>query len=92
MDENVVQVVGKQVLDFVNKETGEKIVGVNLFINRSDENVDGLKAVKQFIGTTSSAYSQALALDFSKGSLDCVFHYSFQVGQKRPVLTSIEVV
>ena len=43
MNENVVQVVGKQVLDFVNKETGEKIVGVNLFINRPDENVDGLK-------------------------------------------------
>ncbi len=92
MESNVTKVVGKQVLDFVNKETGEKIVGVNLFINRPDENVDGLKAVKQFIGTTSSAYSQALNLDFSNGSLDCVFNYSFQVGQKRPVLTSIDVV
>ena len=92
MESNVTKVVGKQVLDFVNKETGEKIVGVNLFINRPDENVDGLQAVKQFIGTTSSAYAQALELDFSKGSLDCVFNYSFQVGQKRPVLTSIDVV
>ena len=92
MDENVVQVVGKQVLDFVNKETGEKIVGVNLFINRPDENVDGLKSIKQFIGVNSTAYEQALALDFSRGSLDCIFNYDFQVGQKRPVLTSIEVV
>lgn len=92
MESNVTKVVGKQVLDFVNKETGEKIVGVNLFINRPDENVDGLKSVKQFIAPSSSAYSQALALDFSKGSLDCVFNYSFQVGQKRPVLMSIDVI
>ena len=74
MNEDAVQVVGKQVLDFVNEETGEKIKGVNLFINRTDENVDGLKAIKQFIGTSSSAYNQALALDFSEGSLNCVFN------------------
>ena len=30
MDVDVVKVVGKQVLDFVNQETGEKIQGVNL--------------------------------------------------------------
>lgn len=92
MNNDAIKVVGKQVLDFVNKDTGEKIQGVNLFINRPDENVDGLKAIKQFIGITSSAYSQALNLDFSNGSLDCVFNYSFQVGQKRPVLISIDVV
>ncbi len=92
MDVDVVKVVGKQVLDFVNQETGEKIQGVNLFILTSDENVIGLKAVKQFIGTSSPVYGQALTLDFSQGSLDCRFNYSYKIGQKKPTLTSIEVL
>lgn len=92
MNDNVVQVVGKQVLDFVNQETGEQIKGVNLFINTPDDNVVGLKALKQFIGVQSAAYNQAFNLDFSAGSLNCIFKYDYRVGQKRPILTSIEVV
>lgn len=92
MDVDVVKVVGKQVLDFVNEETGEKIQGVNLFISTPDEHVTGLKAVKQFIGASSDVYGQALALDFSQGSLDCKFNYSYKIGQRKPTLTSIEVL
>ena len=92
MDVDVVKVVGKQVLDFVNQETGEKIQVVNLFILTPDENVIGLKAVKQFIGTSSVVYGQALNLDCSGGMLDCRFNYSYRIGQKKPTLTSIEVL
>lgn len=92
MKDNVVQVVGKQVLDFENRETGEQVKGVNLFINTPDDHVFGLKAVKQFIGVKSAAYNQAFNLDLSAGSLNCIFKYDYRVGQKHPVLTSIEVV
>lgn len=91
MDCTVVKVVGKQVLDFVNKETGEKIKGVNLYIIRPDENVEGFKSIKQFIGQNSSAYQDALDLDFSSGPVDCCFDYSYNVGQTRPVLESISL-
>ena len=57
-----------------------------------DENVIGLKAVKQFIGTSSVVYGQALNLDCSGGMLDCRFNYSYRIGQKKPTLTSIEVL
>ncbi len=92
MNDEVVKVVGKQILDFTNRETGEAVQGVNLFIVTPDETVIGMKAIKQFIGVSSPAYHQAAGLDFSNGSLDCMFNYNVRVGKKRPVLTSIDVV
>ena len=58
--DDVITVVGKQLIDFVNKETGEKIKGINLFVVRPDENVQGLKAVKVFINPESKRSSQPL--------------------------------
>lgn len=90
--DNVLQVVGKQVVDFVNKETGEKIQGVNLFVLTPDENVEGLKAHKQFIGTQSLAYAQAYNLDVLHSPVDVKFIYKYKIGQKTPQLVGIEVV
>lgn len=92
MDDSIVKVVGKQLLDFVNEETGEKIQGVNLFILTSDENVDGMKAIKQFIGTQSLAYAQALQLNLFDGFIDCKFKYSYRPGMRKPALVGIEIV
>ncbi len=92
MSNDIVKVVGKQILDFKNRDTGEMVQGVNLFVLVPDDNVLGMKAVKQFIALSSPAYHQAAGLDFSNGSLDCIFNYNVRVGQKRPVLTSIDVV
>lgn len=92
MDDSIVKVVGKQVLDFVNEETGEKIQGVNLFLLTPDENVEGFKAIKQFIGTNSLVYAQAYNLNLFDGFIDCRFKYSFRPGQKKPTLVGIELV
>lgn len=92
MDDSIVKVVGKQVLDFVNEDTGEKIQGVNLFLLTPDENVEGYKAIKQFIGTSSVAYAQALQLNLFDGFIDCKFKYSYRPGQKKPTLVGIEIV
>lgn len=50
MNDTIVKVVGKQVVDFLNKDTGEKIQGVNLFVLAPDENVEGFKAHKPKTG------------------------------------------
>ena len=92
MDDTIVKVVGKQILDFVNEETGEKIQGVNLFLLTPDENVEGMKAIKQFIGTSSLAYAQAYNLNLFDGFIDCRFKYSYRPGQRKPTLTAIEIV
>ncbi|MBE6112847.1 MAG: hypothetical protein E7195_07545 [Peptococcaceae bacterium] len=91
MNDNIVKVVGKQVVDFVNKETGEMIKGISLFVLVEDERVIGYKATKQFIGVNSPAYDSASALNLANGSLDCIFNYAFKVGQKTPTLLSVEV-
>lgn len=92
MDDSIVKVVGKQIVDFLNKETGEKIQGVNLFLLIPDENVEGLKAIKQFIGTQSLAYAQAYNLDVFNGFVDARFVYKYKPGQKSPQLVGIELV
>ena len=86
-----VTVVGRQVLDFPNKETGERIQGVNLFIIRPDENVYGLKALKMFIGIQSAAYQDALNLNLTS-PVQCVFDYQYTVGQSKPILRGIKEV
>lgn len=44
----VVQIIGKQSLDFTTKE-GQVIRGTNLFVAYKSENVEGLKAEKIFV-------------------------------------------
>lgn len=92
MDDTIVKIVGKQVVDFVNKDTGEKIQGVNLFLLAPDENVEGLKAHKQFIGTQSLAYAQAYNLDVVQSPVDARFVYKYKIGQKTPQLVGIDLV
>lgn len=92
MNDTIVKVVGKQVVDFLNKDTGEKIQGVNLFVLAPDENVEGFKAHKQFIGTQSLAYAQAYNLDVLHSPVDVKFVYKYKIGQKTPQLVGIELV
>jgi len=88
---DITTVVGKQVVDFVNKETGERIHGLNLFIIRPDENVQGLKALKQFINPQSPAYNDALSIDVSEPR-QVEFIYSYSVGQTKPLLKGLRVI
>lgn len=44
----VVQIIGRQTLDFTTKE-GQLIKGTNLFVAYKDENTEGLKADKFFV-------------------------------------------
>lgn len=92
MEDSIVKIVGKQILDFVNEDTGEKIQGVNLFLLTSDKNVEGMKAIKQFVASNSVAYAQAYNLNLFDGFIDCSFKYSYRPGQKKPTLVGIEVV
>ena len=90
MENDKVRIVGRQLLDFPNRETGEKIQGLNLFVLVLDENVVGMKAVKQFIPLTSPVYSKLLQLDLEMDYVDCIFKYSYKPGQSEPVLVDIE--
>ena len=89
--DDIITVVGKQLIDFVNKETGEKIKGINLFVVRPDENVQGLKAVKVFINPESKAYNDAIVLDVTS-PVQCEFMYKYSVGQSKPLLVGIKKV
>ena len=84
-------VVGKQIVDFVTQENGERVQGVNLFLVQPDENVQGLKAVKLWIDGKSKAYSDALVVDVSEPCV-CEFIYQYTVGQKKPQLVGIKAV
>lgn len=44
----VVQIIGRQTLDFTTKE-GQLIKGTNLFVAYKDENTEGLKADRFFV-------------------------------------------
>lgn len=44
-----VKLLGFMGVDFKNKQTGEQIVGMNIFVAFKDENVHGLKAEKFFL-------------------------------------------
>ena len=48
---NIMQakLLGFMGVDFKNKQTGEQIVGMNIFVAFKDENVHGLKAEKFFL-------------------------------------------
>lgn len=88
---DIITVVGKQIVDFANKETGERIKGINLFIIRPDDNVQGLKALKQFINPESLAYNDALVLDVSD-PVQCEFQFKYSVGQTKPLLVGIKAI
>lgn len=89
--DDMTTVVGKQIVDFVNKETGEKIKGISLFVIRPDENVQGQKAVKVFINPDQNAYNDALALDVTV-PVQCEFIYKYSVGQTKPQLVGIKAL
>lgn len=54
--------VGKQIVDFTNKETGEIVQGVKLHYLCLDERVTGQSAETKFIRKDNSLYSKALDL------------------------------
>ena len=88
-----VQIVGKQVVNFDNTETGQKIQGVKLYVVGKNDNVDGFCASKIWIDSTKTGlYQKAQALSFANGSLDCELDYQMQIGQTKAVLCDIRVL
>ena len=88
-----VQVVGKQMVKFIDKETGEKIDGIKLYVLGRNDNVDGLCASNIWIDATKPVlYRAADALSFANGTLNCDFDYQMQLGKPKPVLMDIKVL
>lgn len=56
--------VGKQNVQFVNRETGEEIKGVKLHYTAPDDNVSGMAALTQFINYNNALYNKAMNLSF----------------------------
>ena len=60
------ELVGKQNVKFVDRESGELIEGVKLHFTGADNNVSGLAAMTQFIRKDHPCYDKALACPFGK--------------------------
>lgn len=56
------ELVGKQMVDFPDKQTGEQIQGIKLHYLTYDDHVSGRAAVTQFIRINNPCYSRALGL------------------------------
>lgn len=65
------ELVGKQVLNFTDKKTGELIQGIRLHFVAPDDNVKGQAAVTKFIRIDSPLYQKAC--DIPLGPFNIVF-------------------
>ena len=52
--------VGKQMVDFPNRETGEQVTGVKLHFTCPDNRVAGLAANTQFLRVDHACYQKAV--------------------------------
>ena len=58
--------VGRQFINFTNKETGEVIKGVKLHFTGSDDRVIGQASLTQFIREGHACYQKALDCPFGE--------------------------
>ena len=84
-----VTVLGKQLIDFANKETGEVISGVKVFFGAPDDGVEGLVCDKQWFDAKHRLYRTAKALNVGQ---EYDFTYENRPGKKYSTLADIEPV
>ena len=77
------QLVGKQMVDFVNQQTGEQVKGIKLHFTCPDDRVSGLAASTQFIRSSHACYDKAV--NIALGEFTIIY------GQKGSVVDLISV-
>lgn len=65
------ELVGKQLVNFPDRETGEQVKGVKLHFTHQDERVSGLAADTLFVRESNPCYGKAL--DLKIGPFDLVY-------------------
>lgn len=56
------RLVGKQMVDFPDKETGEQVKGIKLHFTCADDRVSGEAAMTQFVRADNACYEKAVGL------------------------------
>lgn len=88
-----VTVVGKKVVDFENRETKERIEGINLYVIGPSKDVVGQMADKRWVKKEDAKlYDIALSLDVSSHFVDVELIYETQMGSRNPQLVGIKVL
>ena len=84
-----VTILGKQPVNFANKETGEVISGVKIYFGAPDRGVQGVVADKQWFDDKHPLYDTACGLSVDA---DYDFIYENRPGRKYSTLAAIEAV
>lgn len=88
-----VTVVGKKVVDFENRDTKERIEGINLYVIGETEGVQGKMADKRWVKKENAKlYEIALSLDVSSHYVDVELIYETQMGSRNSQLVGIKVL
>lgn len=69
-----VNLIGKEMMNFPDKETKQLIKGIRLHLTVPDDRVSGLSAVRQFIRIDNPAYDEACSLPLGP----VAFEYGFR--------------
>lgn len=63
------KLVGKQMVNFVSRDTGEEVKGIKLHYLCSDNNVSGHAAATQFIRADNPCYEKAVNIPLGEFSI-----------------------
>jgi hypothetical protein len=86
-----VTIVGKQVVSYTKRDTGELKEGISLYYTAPDDRVEGLSCADLWVGIQSKLYAAVKALDVSK-PLAADLYYEVRPGSRFPVLERIDLV